>query len=122
MGLVIFKVKLVFIESKLGPKKSSYGPRKFKLYVRIWDLWEILARDLFEHFLWFCGQINYEKNELETRFFWGTTEIIKDLGIEQNLRKGKGGKRKFTQKVKEKGKIKQRNTSPRQQCQKLDTS
>ena len=32
----------------------------------------------------------------------GETRIMKDVGIKENLRKGKGGKRKFTQREKSK--------------------
>ena len=54
--------------------------------------------------IWWSNR-NYEKNEPET--FCGTTEIMKELRIEQNLRKEKGGKRKFTQKVKKEKEKKQ---------------
>ena len=52
---------------------------------------------------------------------WGKTRIMKDVGIKENLRKGKGGKRKFTYKRKIKNeKTNQIKIFPRQRRQKLD--
>ena len=42
MGLVILKVNVLFIESKLGPKKSNYDSRslsckfEFEIYGKYW--------------------------------------------------------------------------------------